>query len=71
MCNACGFYCCAMDCFEGCGCDFCLNVSCWPDDDDEYDEDFDYDADVADRMELETRSAVLMRPALRCEAVEP
>lgn len=28
MCNACGFYCCAMDCFEGCGCDHCECEEC-------------------------------------------
>ena len=30
MCNACGFSCCAMDCFEGCGCDGCYDDACWP-----------------------------------------
>lgn len=30
MCNACGFLCCASDCFEGCGCDHCSNPACWP-----------------------------------------
>lgn len=28
MCNACGFQCCAMDCFDGCGCD-CEEPECW------------------------------------------
>ena len=27
MCNACGFYCCASDSFEGCGCD-CPETDC-------------------------------------------
>lgn len=30
MCNACGFGCCALDTFEGCGCDSCDNPDCWP-----------------------------------------
>lgn len=30
MCNACGFYCCASDQFEGCGCDHCEESACWP-----------------------------------------
>ena len=39
MCNACGFYCCASDEFEKCGCEHCPCSACWPDDDDEdYDE---------------------------------
>lgn len=29
MCNACGFSCCAMDCFEGCGCEHCEEPECW------------------------------------------
>jgi hypothetical protein len=29
MCNACGFMCCAMDCFDGCGCESCDNPECW------------------------------------------
>ncbi len=28
MCNACGFYCCALDTFDGCGCDSCPNPDC-------------------------------------------
>lgn len=27
MCNACGFYCCAFDSFDGCGCD-CPSIDC-------------------------------------------
>ena len=27
MCNACGFYCCASDSFDGCGCD-CPETDC-------------------------------------------
>jgi hypothetical protein len=27
MCNACGFYCCATDSFDGCGCD-CPEADC-------------------------------------------
>lgn len=29
MCNACGFVCCACDCFSQCGCDDCDNPACW------------------------------------------
>ena len=29
MCNACGFSCCALDTFDGCGCDHCDNPECW------------------------------------------
>lgn len=36
MCNACGFFCCAIDTFTGCGCDHCPNSECWPDDEDEF-----------------------------------
>lgn len=39
MCNACGFYCCASDVFEKCGCDHCPCSACWPDEDNE--DDFD------------------------------
>ena len=35
MCNACGFYCCAWDGFERCGCDWCDNSACWDDDEEE------------------------------------
>lgn len=28
MCNACGFYCCALDTFDQCGCDTCPNLDC-------------------------------------------
>lgn len=28
MCNACGFACCALDTFEGCGCESCGNPEC-------------------------------------------
>jgi hypothetical protein len=41
MCNACGFYCCASDEFGGCGCDHCYCSECWPDDREEYEDDFD------------------------------
>lgn len=41
MCNACGFYCCAYDGFDGCGCDHCPEPRCWSDDPDEYDGDDD------------------------------
>jgi hypothetical protein len=45
MCNACGFYCCASDCFGGCGCDHCPDPECWDhaDDDDFYDNDDEYE----------------------------
>ncbi|OCC01830.1 hypothetical protein BA190_26830 [Labrys sp. WJW] len=33
MCNACGFMCCAVDTLGGCGCDFCEDPDCWPEDD--------------------------------------
>lgn len=46
MCNACGFLCCASDVFDSCGCEFCPNSDCWPD---EPDDEFDYDADHFDR----------------------
>ena len=39
MCNACGFYCCAWDGFEKCGCDDCPNPACWDDEEDEFGED--------------------------------
>lgn len=42
MCNACGFLCCASDCFEGCGCDHCGCSSCWTEDDDFDDSGDDY-----------------------------
>lgn len=50
MCNACGFLCCAYDGFSGCGCEWCSEPACWPDDldDEEPDDDEiygpDYDA---------------------------
>ena len=31
MCNACGFYCCAWDGFDKCGCDHCPNPDCHDD----------------------------------------
>jgi hypothetical protein len=30
MCNACGYYCCASDEFDHCGCEYCYNPACWP-----------------------------------------
>lgn len=39
MCNACGFFCCACDAFEGCGCDCTESEACWTDDDAEDDWD--------------------------------
>lgn len=55
MCNACGFFCCAYDGFQGCGCDHCPNRACWSDDDDDFGyDDFDYDEDHG-RMELKAR----------------
>lgn len=66
MCNACGFYCCAADAFEGCGCEDCPNEACWPDDvwADE-DEGPDYEPD-----ELAAVAASCRRhPPLRCEAI--
>ena len=41
MCNACGFYCCGSDEFEGCGCDQCPCSACWPEVDEEEAEDGD------------------------------
>lgn len=46
MCNACGFFCCAWDGFEKCGCDHCIDPLCWSDDDD--DEEVDYYGDETD-----------------------
>lgn len=48
MCNACGFLCCASDCFEGCGCDHCGCSACWSDED-FYDgaDDYPFDEDTA------------------------
>lgn len=40
MCNACFFFCCAMDCFEACGCDHCPYLACW---DLEEEDAFDYE----------------------------
>lgn len=40
MCNACGFYCCAYDGFEKCGCEHCYCAACWPDDEDDLGDDF-------------------------------
>ena len=31
MCNACGFFCCAWDGFEKCGCDHCFEPACHDD----------------------------------------
>lgn len=39
MCNACGFVCCALDCFDQCGCDGCEEEACWTGEDDEIDDD--------------------------------
>ena len=39
MCNACGFFCCAYDGFSGCGCENCPYPACWPDDEEELDDD--------------------------------
>lgn len=38
MCLACGFLCCALDAFEGCGCDFCSEPGCWSEEEDGGDE---------------------------------
>lgn len=46
MCNACGFFCCGSDEFDGCGCDQCPCSDCWPDDDEFYcDSDDDWEGD--------------------------
>lgn len=43
MCNACGFLCCAMDCFSGCGCEWCPDPECFDDTNEDYqDDDGDY-----------------------------
>lgn len=40
MCMACDFACCALDCFEGCGCD-CDDPACQEAEDaDDFDDDF-------------------------------
>jgi hypothetical protein len=54
MCNACGFWCCAYDGFEGCGCEHCPEPECWGDDD-EADDGFGLDADWYDRQEERER----------------
>lgn len=28
MCNACGYLCCGLDCFDGCGCESCGEAEC-------------------------------------------
>ncbi|MFC6790629.1 hypothetical protein ACFQE0_14030 [Methylobacterium komagatae] len=72
MCNACAFYCCASDEFEGCGCDHCYDSACRDDAAD--------DIDFGDTMpgDDEDDGGVLMplaacgcAPArgFRCEAV--
>lgn len=43
MCNACGFYCCASDEFDGCGCEGCYKIACLPAEDEGNDEDNDED----------------------------
>lgn len=48
MCNACGFFCCGSDAFEGCGCDQCPNSDCWPDDVFYDEQDGDDDCDEGD-----------------------
>jgi hypothetical protein len=45
MCNACGFYCCASDQFERCGCEYCPDPACWPDDEDEFGDEDEYGDD--------------------------
>ena len=39
MCNACGFFCCGYDGFSGCGCDHCPNPACWPEEDEDFEDD--------------------------------
>jgi hypothetical protein len=48
MCNACGFFCCASDVFEGCGCDHCYCSECWSDDPDDDRDEEDYECRVVD-----------------------
>ena len=41
MCNACNNICCGSDEFGGCGCEFCEEPECWPEDpEDDDDEDY-------------------------------
>ena len=43
MCNACYFVCCALDVFEGCGCEgLCGESDCWPLDEDDRGDDDDW-----------------------------
>lgn len=57
MCNACGFMCCALDTFDGCGCDHCGHPDCAApcfncgDPDCDFDCDGDYD-DMPDDFEF-------------------
>ena len=63
MCNACGFFCCALDTFDSCGCEGCPNSECW---DDDWEDEYEYSDD--DGL-FEAAS----KPARRlvCEAVSP
>lgn len=80
MCNACGFGCCALDTFDGCGCEDCRNPECWPVDvdDDEWedhgreDDAFDY-CDRCGRVPLEDRcrGCGLCVDCCDCERDEP
>lgn len=49
MCNACGFLCCAYDGFSGCGCDHCEYPACWPQEDEDYGDDFDMELSPSHR----------------------
>ena len=48
MCLACELHCCALDTFDECGCEDCLEPSCWGTKELEGD-DFDDEEEVLDR----------------------
>lgn len=61
MCNACGFYCCAWDGFEKCGCDHCPDPKCRDDDEDDFDDcdgTFDGDCETPDAVRCPGRDDV-------------
>ncbi|MGU3540037.1 hypothetical protein [Methylobacterium sp. A54F] len=64
MCNACGFYCCGSDEFEGCGCDGFPEPACWEPDCD--------DVDFGDGMDVDDDDdgGVLM-PLAACRCALP
>ena len=56
--NACGFYCCGSDEFDGCGCDQCPCSDCWPGEDEFYcDSDDDWEGDGDEEPALQQKDA--------------